>query len=713
MGLSHSPTIVTNGLVMHLDPNNIKSYSYPASGTAWNDLSGNQNNATLVNTPTYKNTSGGYFTFNGVDEYASVPHSSSIQSPYITLCCWARLANWNVSTDARMVSKTESGGYNLGINDTNISSANQGKISFAVRISGAYVYSNYDLSNLSSGWHYIVGTTDGKFVDLYIDGVLVNRISRVTLDPIQYANENNLQIGTEAGPGSTPQTPGSFFWPGSIGPVSVYNRALSDTEVLQNFQAYQRRYIDPDVLQSRLILNLDATNAASYPGTGTSWKDISGEQNNVTLKLATYDATSGSFNFNVAGSYAQGYSINPIFFITVDIWVKWNTIDAFGIPMVSNYDPEFGHNGIITGYSLYLSPLNKKISWTVVGDLGTGNLSASNLLNTGSWYNIVATYDGKKMSLYINGAFDSQITAVLGTIKPTTNSPLSIGTYVDGSSPTDGYVHGNISAVKIYSRALSPPEIFQNYQAIRRRYELVEYDGPQIINNGLVLNLDAGDPLSYPKTGTSWLDLSGNSNNGTLTNGPVYNKARGGVISFDGVDDVVVTNDTNLRFNTPTFTVCAMFYWNGANTASALVSKRNGATPNQQYTISVAGDIAASTVGNNLQLVAKDDSNSTTVGLQYALPAAGWYYVVGVISTLSQTLYVNGVSRASSTVDLTGKTFNIPSKDLCIGAAVNDGGNGYSYFYGGNISRVMIYNRALTADEVTQNFKAVRGRYGL
>ena len=63
--------------------------------------------------------------------------------------------------------------------------------------------------------------------------------------------------------------------------------------------------------------------------------------------------------------------------------------------------------------------------------------------------------------------------------------------------------------------------------------------GPSIITQGLVLALDAADRNSYPGTGTAWTDLSGNGNNGTLTNGPTYNSANGGSIVFDGSNDYV------------------------------------------------------------------------------------------------------------------------------------------------------------------------------
>jgi len=75
----------------------------------------------------------------------------------------------------------------------------------------------------------------------------------------------------------------------------------------------------------------------------------------------------------------------------------------------------------------------------------------------------------------------------------------------------------------------------------------IEYEG--IVTDGLVLNLDAGFTTSYPTTGTTWYDLSGNSNNGTLTNGPTFNSSNSGSIVFDGVDDNVQRNALNVGNN--------------------------------------------------------------------------------------------------------------------------------------------------------------------
>jgi len=85
--------------------------------------------------------------------------------------------------------------------------------------------------------------------------------------------------------------------------------------------------------------------------------------------------------------------------------------------------------------------------------------------------------------------------------------------------------------------------------------------GPKIISNGLVLYLDAANNKSYPRTGTTWYDLSGNNNNGTLTNGPTFNSANGGSIVYDGADDSVNLSLVSSNVNNVTTEV-----WFKANT---------------------------------------------------------------------------------------------------------------------------------------------------
>ncbi len=88
------------------------------------------------------------------------------------------------------------------------------------------------------------------------------------------------------------------------------------------------------------------------------------------------------------------------------------------------------------------------------------------------------------------------------------------------------------------------------------------FTGPNIITNGLILELDAANRKSYPGSGTTWTDLSGNGNTGTLTNGPTFSSANGGSIVFDGVDDYVnCGNASSLNFErTNSFSFCFWIY---------------------------------------------------------------------------------------------------------------------------------------------------------
>jgi hypothetical protein len=78
--------------------------------------------------------------------------------------------------------------------------------------------------------------------------------------------------------------------------------------------------------------------------------------------------------------------------------------------------------------------------------------------------------------------------------------------------------------------------------------------GPDLIQDGLVLCLDAANTKSYPGSGTSWVDLSGNGNNGTLTNGPTFSSTNGGNIFFDGTNDYVRVSSTSIIPGSSSFT---------------------------------------------------------------------------------------------------------------------------------------------------------------
>ena len=238
-----------------------------------------------------------------------------------------------------------------------------------------------------------------------------------------------------------------------------------------------------------------------------------------------------------------------------------------------------------------------------------------------------------------------------------------------------------------------------------------------IVTNGLVLNLDAAKTDSYPGTGTTWRDLSGNSNNGTLTNGPTFSGiGKQASIVFDGVDDYVNLGD-KYGFNNATFSYGGWFYFNGISQNGVVIGKRND-DPFNQYNMAIANDARSGGNGTKLACFANPDPGTTghnnymTFNYDLAPFGAGWYHAIVVINNANQYLYVNGQNVLSSTKNYSGGTFLVPGKNLYIGA-LNVNSNPAAFWKSSFIPVIHIYNKALTAQEVTQNFNALRGRYGI
>ena len=97
--------------------------------------------------------------------------------------------------------------------------------------------------------------------------------------------------------------------------------------------------------------------------------------------------------------------------------------------------------------------------------------------------------------------------------------------------------------------------------------------GPNIVEDGLVLALDAANKKSYPGSGTVWSDLSGNSNDGTLTNGPTFSSNNSGIFSFDGANDIVVGPATVNSLSSTTMTISIWTNPNSTTQRNTLLSK--------------------------------------------------------------------------------------------------------------------------------------------
>jgi len=222
---------------------------------------------------------------------------------------------------------------------------------------------------------------------------------------------------------------------------------------------------------------------------------------------------------------------------------------------------------------------------------------------------------------------------------------------------------------------------------------------PPIVTDGLVLHLDAGDSASYPGSGTTWTDLSGNGNNGTIT-GATYGSADGGYFDFDGNDYVTtgttLTDADQLLANASTaWSTSSWFNVDVIDGASKAVTGRGGGIGSQAtYVVYVeSADLRVRLRGG------------TTINISTSIATNTWYNVVVTWDGTTANGYLNGQFVTTIAVGTASNQTNT----FTIGAT----GSGTSREFDGKISQTLVYNKALTPSEVTQNFDALKGRYSL
>ena len=226
---------------------------------------------------------------------------------------------------------------------------------------------------------------------------------------------------------------------------------------------------------------------------------------------------------------------------------------------------------------------------------------------------------------------------------------------------------------------------------------------PKMVTDGLVLSLDAANTKSYPKSGTTWSDLSGNGNTGTLTNGPTFSAGNLGSIVFDGVDDYVNCG-SNSSLNLGSLTLSA---WVKASTN---VSTYRAIIADESITGASTWNYRLYIVQSS-GLVVFDVSGGGYSGVSstYAINNNQWYHICAVRTGPggSQNLYINGIlnNSGSDTTSITTLSYAV-----WIGRSPFSSG---IYPFIGNIPQVSIYNRALSATEILQNYNATKNRFGL
>ena len=226
MASNYNPSIVTSGLVLCLDAGNTKSY--PGSGTAWTDLSGNGRTATLYNSPTYNSTNGGTFDLNSSNQYADISSFANYNfGSAITIGFWHYNSSTNIGKYRGVVCNVYTSGTGF---DFRYGSEDSGtRLNAIIRTTS----SSYSLTTTANAdtWGYYSFTYDGTVLSLYKNGALVG--STFAAGSLSSVNDS-VDIGRNAN--------SAEYLNGRLANVHIYSTALTAAQILQNYNALRGRF---------------------------------------------------------------------------------------------------------------------------------------------------------------------------------------------------------------------------------------------------------------------------------------------------------------------------------------------------------------------------------------------------------------------------------------------------------------------------------------
>ena len=224
MAFSFSPKIVTDGLVLYLDAANQRSY--PGSGTTWSDISRGGNNGTLINGPTFNPANGGSIVFDGVDDFGRLPANNGLQpSAELTLEVWFKSSGSNSRIQGLLYLN-----YGTGLRlETN------GAIHTRINSAGSLQQFTTTSTYFNNLWNQVILTINSNTAILYVNSTLVNQYS-IVYDGSSPFNTSIGGVGTDANDGVDR---GLY---GNLSIARVYNKVLTPTEVLQNYNATKTRF---------------------------------------------------------------------------------------------------------------------------------------------------------------------------------------------------------------------------------------------------------------------------------------------------------------------------------------------------------------------------------------------------------------------------------------------------------------------------------------
>ena len=693
----------------------------------------------------------GAISFNGTTQYLTLANNSSIQldASDFTIELWVYYSSF--SNSPQLLQTATSNTANLSYS---IATTTGGAIRY-------YLSSNGSSWNVASAisvgtaqlnsWNHVALVRNGTTVTPYLNGVAG---TTTTTSATLFAFISALNIG-------------------SIGfnLTNNLNGYISNLRLIKGLAVYTGAFTPPQAILPATA-DVDASLLLHFNGlnTSTTFTDSSSNALSVTagggaqLSTAQFQFGNASVVFDGAGDSLQLPSSSALDFGTAPFTIEFfmrtdGTQDAFSI-IISRTANAPSTGGIQSfGFANYGG-----IIAASVNDVNIVTASSATA-NNGSWHHIAISRSGTNMWLGVDGTIVSSNSSMTGSESVTLSSGR-IGRW-QGNNAGDNNYNGYLDEFRVtkglalYTTTYTVPTaelpatadvdaslllnvtdsanfikdnstnkftltnngtatfiangpFNQGSTATAQRQlpdgtlevynQFDEFTGAPIVDTSLMVWVDAGQTASYPGSGATWTDLSGNGKNYTLTNTPTYSSTtNGGVITFAGASSQYATTATTL-FNSTTFNTYTMNLWVYPTGAGNFVQVNGQTTPNSAYHYS-AIEISA---GGTIKLGQWTGASVTVIATSIQSLNA-WYNLVITYNGTTATAYVNGVSVGSTNIGWSSPGANTFMALMAIDAT-NMGTGAYA---SGSLGAFMVYNRGLIADEISTNFNALRGRYGI
>ncbi|MDO9254729.1 MAG: LamG-like jellyroll fold domain-containing protein [Bacteroidales bacterium] len=425
------------------------------------------------------------------------------------------------------------------------------------------------------------------------------------------------------------------------------------------------------VVTANSVLNLDAGNPSSYPGTGSTWTDLSGNDNHATLPsalAASYSSTIGlgSFNFQASSAYAiqssamNNWNITTSDALTVETWIKRTNY--------GNYQFWFSTPDLY--YRLGVDP-SGYLFWDMAHyvDRSVGVLVSENV-----WHHIVYTAGKESGNITTRVYLD-------GELKATQNEGItdlsSFTNYLLGDGQTPGWhpLNGNMGLMRVYNSTLTAADILQNYTAEVDRFTngaFVSNTLTMTVNNPPVITITSDVPTSICNGSSVTLTALGGGNS----------------IGFNGSNKITFTSTPTIPVANSTYTIEAWVKPNSVSGANGIVGWGNWGNTNQVNALRFNG---------STQLINYWWDNDLVVNIPNALDG-NWHHVAATFDGTTRSIYWDG--------ELMGSNFpgghNVPISNNLNIAATNNG-----EYFDGAIDEVRIWSVGRSEVQIQDNMNSV------